>query len=179
MIIAISGKIGSGKTALAKAILECDPEFQCVPIAEALKCIVARATGIMNLDDQDAKNRQHPGSVSPGELLQFLGETMREVYGPVVHIERVYRKYGHLPKIVIPDLRYREEVAFLQSWGLKHQRKVTLVRMDGSYTGPGDRDPNHSSETDLDTFENWFLRIPCNPRRPKSQLRVYAHICML
>lgn len=108
-IVAISGKLASGKTTLANAICEAYPPFVRVGFADALKNDVAAHCEVTRqyLDEHKDTFR---------EILQVHGTLMRELHGPDYWVHRLYGEIvlaGHT-HVVVDDMRFPSELSGLR-----------------------------------------------------------------
>lgn len=79
-------------------------------------------------------------------VLQCIGQLFRDVYGDDIWIRSALSELpDDVEVIVVADLRYRSEANILKKLGF---HLVRIIRDDR----PIDRDPNHSSEVDLDNY---------------------------
>jgi hypothetical protein len=167
MIIGISGKIGSGKDALAQMIIEQDPTFTIHKFADKLKQIAALLTGFPDQWSREGKNTfLEPWSMTVGELQQKLGtEAIRSGLHPRAWILALFADYYPKLNWVITDVRFpNEALAILGYEGI-------LVRLNGREAIEV-RDPNHLSETALDGYSRFDVVV--DNSGPLDELR--SHI---
>ena len=111
--IAFSGKMGAGKSTLAKMIKdyfkEQDCDFKIFSFATGVKKV---AIDFFNMDPEK-KNR---------ELLIQIGNKMREI-DPDVWAKRVISEVGELDFCLVDDLRYQNEARYLKKAGF------TLIKL--------------------------------------------------
>lgn len=165
MKIAISGKMGSGKTALAN-VLQDRYLFHKFSFADKLKKTAMDLWGLSR-DDVYGPNKKNYR-----KLMQDFGKHMRDVDENVwVNIilreikarEALIETYGTEnifgDNIVIDDVRYKNEYHALKEAGF------VMVRMDASDTarkrrlGDGFLETNHLSEVDLDDIIDWDMVV--------------------
>ena len=165
MKIAISGKMGSGKTALAH-VLEDQYEFHKFSFADKLKQIV------MDLWDIPWENVFGKNKKESRKLMQDFGKKMREIdenvwinyiLREVSARDTLTKEYGVKSifgdNIVIDDVRYKNEYTALKNAGF------IMVRMDANSDirkqrlGEGFSETGHLSETDLDDITDWDLVV--------------------
>lgn len=156
-IIAVSGRIGSGKDALYRAIHEVDPRFEQRLFAYKLKQICALLTGT-SIEEQlsrEGKERYLMSwGMTIGAMQQRLGtDAIRSGLHPDAWIIALMSDYKRRSFWVVTDARFPNEVSAILD------RDGVVVRIDGSRTGPQGRDPNHISETALDDWDYWDYRF--------------------
>lgn len=150
-IIGISGKIGSGKTTLAR-VLYTHFGYEPKIFAGKLKEIASILTGL-HIDNMYQRHMKDTyldmWGMTIGELQQRLGtEAVRDHLHKDAWINALFADYFD-QNWSVSDMRFENEAeAILDRGGI-------LVRIDGSRTGPGGRDPNHISETSLDEWDLW------------------------
>lgn len=171
MIIGISGAIGAGKTELAR-ILFIHYGYEPKIFAGKLKEVAALLTGLPLHDmyDREAKNTYlERWGMTLGELQQRLGtNAVRDGLHYDAWIIALMNEYRLGMKWTISDLRFPNEArAIVRAGGI-------LVRIDGSRTGPGGRDPNHISETALNDWQEWDYRFN-NETLTRRELEDHAH----
>jgi hypothetical protein len=153
-LIGISGKIGSGKTAVAKLVCEQYDEFERHSFADALKQSVAC---MLDIDARLCYTRQgkqlrfeRHGNKSLGEILQIIGQSSRELVGEHVWLDALLGDYdAHDAKRfwVIDDVRYPNEVARIKALG------GIVIRLEGDPAGlraVETRNLSHEGECALD-----------------------------
>ncbi len=170
IIVGISGKIGSGKTTLAKnlkKLLEAR-RFKVYErsFADELKQAVAREYkfDVQLCYSQEGKNVVPNGcNVSVGRLLQQYGTAQREI-NPSVWIDAVddfiiansEQEQEYIGKVfIVPDVRFENEAEWLSESNV-------LVRLNGDPQRVFEnttRDKNHISETALDNYDGFDLVI--------------------
>lgn len=155
-IIGISGKIGAGKDTLADLIKGVDSEWEIKSFAYNVKMVCALITGVPMSEQlsRHGKNQPIPGDwgFTVGQLQQHVGTVLREI-DRRIWIKSLFADYHSVSKWIITDLRFANEAQAVRDRG------GYLVRIDGSRTGPQGRDPNHISETELDSWEDWDCRF--------------------
>lgn len=171
-VIALSGKKRSGKSTVAKRLVE-EHGYVEVSFADPLKEVLRRTNPIVYVDhwgDEEWRVQdvlaKYSWDVAKEEfpeirqLLQRLGtEGGREVLGPNVWIEPTlarineYRRGGQ-EKFVVPDVRFRNEAT-----ALVHHQQATLVRVERA---KADTTDTHPSETELDSYGHFHYTLPNN-----------------
>lgn len=150
MIIGISGKIGSGKTELARSLYD---QFGYTPkiFAGKLKQVASILTGLplAFMYNRDKKNMYlDTWGMTLGELQQKLGtDAVRNGLHQDAWINALFADYKDSYTWSIGDVRFSNEADLITRMG------GLLVRIEGSRTGPGSRDPQHSSEIALDYYQ--------------------------
>jgi len=162
-LIAISGKINSGKSTLARKLYEQIPNASIIPLAGCMKQCVELITGIEMLDRQpdgsyDYSRTQKSLPYGDQTLAQFIvefAEKIREI-NPDCWIkvtERLIAK-STAQVIIIPDMRTKRELEWAK--GLN----ALTVRIEGSYYPNEDgRSAESFFETDLDEINTWNYLI--------------------
>lgn len=145
MIIGLSSKIGGGKTTLANLLHKRLPYFDHVAFAGVLKSIAYLLTDEHDQHSETGKNTLNRFGITNGQLQQRLAG-LRELVHPDVYVLACLS--GRVNAIV-SDVRYPNEARYIR------ERCGLLVRLLGSRTGSGSRDPNHESETALDGWHDW------------------------
>lgn len=165
MRVAISGKMGSGKTALAN-VLQDRYLFHKFSFADKLKKTAMDLWGLTHDDVYGPNKKKYR------KLMQDFGKHMRDVDENVwVNIilreisarKQLINDYGTNSvfgdNIVIDDVRYQNEYVALKNAGF------IMVRMDASddarkrRLGDGFLETNHLSETDLDNINDWDMVV--------------------
>jgi hypothetical protein len=124
IIIALTGRAGSGKTAAADH-LERTYGFKAVGFADALKDVLAMALDQHGIDhawlyEPAMKSRPIPGlGITPRELMQRTGDHFRSLHSRW-WIDAALRTIGapHSPvhdRLCITDVRYPDELAHLRA----------------------------------------------------------------
>jgi len=139
--IAFGNKARQGKDTAAWAIHRAYPRLtRVIGFADALKAYCRIEHGMR---EKDAPLLQRMATQfradDPEKWIRALDHTAAEAPEPV---------------ILIPDVRYQNEAAFVQDrdgWLVKVER----YNLDGSRYIATDRPADHPSETDLDTFAGW------------------------
>lgn len=165
-LIAISGKINSGKSTLARKLYEQIPNSSIIPLAGCMKQCVELITGIEMLDRQpdgsyDFSRTQKASTYGDATLAQFIvefAEKIREI-NPDCWIkvtERLIAK-SNSQVIIIPDMRTKRELTWAK--GLN----ALTIRIEGSYYPNEDgRSSDSFLETDLDSHVGWDYHLQPN-----------------
>ncbi len=146
MKIALSGKMGSGKTTLAEELVK-DYDFKRVSFANGVKDTAMNVFGMTY--------EQAYGAQKNRELLQKIGQKCREIE-PNVWVNMTRRQIMDYDAqgydIVVDDMRFKNEFDILRDLGF------IMVRIDASPEVRRKRIPNtfagenEISETDLDSI---------------------------
>lgn len=150
-IIAFAGKRGRGKTLAADYLVEVYG-FKKLSFAQKLKDEAERLfPGILEAPkEKPFKNYDW----TPRDFMIRLGQFMRywdgEYWVKALDLEH---KRG---KIVIDDLRFKNEAVYLKSFGAKLVRLERYPKLN--IYGPTDLDD--ISETDLDSYKEWDFTVP-------------------
>jgi hypothetical protein len=144
MIIGISGKFASGKDHAANHLVNLY-DFTKIGFADKLKSVCADLFGMVEKDRT---------------LLQVVGQKMREV-DELVWVCYALKDNSADSRIVVPDVRYRNEAKFIRNMGgilirleCGQYERVSRYEKVYGYT-PSPEQINHASETDLDDFLLW------------------------
>jgi len=148
MRIAISGKMGSGKTALAQHFIN---KYGFVPLSFA-KAVKDTTMEVFGLTREEAY-----GKKKDRVLLQLLGQKIREI-NPDVWVNKVIRDMSIDNKyvaehFVIDDVRYKNEFETLKKNGFIMVRVNADEEIRRERLGEKFLNPTHISETDLDEHE--------------------------
>jgi hypothetical protein len=162
-IIGISGKLGSGKSLATLVLIKLfqDEDVTAVEksFARRLKETIATLfnTSVETQLSQEGKNTVDPVvGKTYGQLQQILGQGLRDLIQPDLWIKLALSNLPEDEVSIISDVRYKNEVkAILERGGI-------VIRLEGDPGGvraKSNRDLTHSSECDLDDWEDWFLKI--------------------
>ena len=160
-IVGLAGKIGSGKTTLADALIAKTEGAVCCNFADALKREVAAQFEIAleRCYAQEEKNRaiSDTNPLTIGEALQQKGAERRAEV-PTYWLDRLDEYIASLPAtcklVVVGDVRHLNEA----EWVLL--RGGLLVRLNGDPGGvraASKRDLTHRSEIELDDYGGYNL----------------------
>ncbi len=164
MRIAIGGRIASGKTTAADALVR-ELEYEKFSLATPLKELAAKIIDWLETQDVffdpedpfELKDKKHPKGRA---FLQYLGtEAMRGTTLPDLWERVLLHRIGSRENVVVDDLRFRSEAEAFLSAGFLLIKIVTpddvrLERIDRLYPGV-QTTLGHVSETDLDQWEIW------------------------
>lgn len=154
MILGISGRIGSGKTTFSnelKSQLETKGyKVEERNFADKLKKICYELTGYYGYT-QEEKNIFLPiWQKNVGEILQQLGtEVMRDHFDKNVWVKATISNLKDDTHYIIGDVRFLNEVDAIKKMGgivIRLEGDPAQVRINSQ------RNPNHSSETSLDSY---------------------------
>ena len=122
-LVGLCGKAGAGKTTAAQILVE-HYGFVRKSFAAPLKNAVSILFGwhIANLDDPDFKSKVDPKwGISPRKAMQLLATDLirdkvsRDFW--VMHMEDELPRYSEDTMIVIDDVRFQNEIAFIHTHG--------------------------------------------------------------
>lgn len=158
MIIAISGKMGSGKDTLGQLIWEISPLFwEIKKFATLVKTFAQVLTGesMEMMNSQKGKQTFLPDwGMTVREMQQKIGtEAMRDNLHPDVWaLGLLSGKYNpeHNQNWIITDLRFPNEIEVLRRF---EPNQLLLLRIEGNPLGM--ESSNHPSETSLDNFPDF------------------------
>mgnify|MGYP007100040917 CR=1 FL=1 len=145
MKIAISGKMGSGKTTLANVLIT-QYGFVGLSFAKALKEVAMTEYGLSHEEAfGNKKNR---------ELLQQIGEDKRNEHGQNYWVDKVLEQLNQNPNAnyVVDDVRYHSEYKALKDNGFIMVRIDSRMELRQERLGDRFKNPDHISETQLDTI---------------------------
>lgn len=158
-IVLISGKAESGKDTVANFLMRKSVAEVCysLHIAGCVKRIARESFGWDGLKDERGR-----------ALLQLIGDGGRQ-YDPNIWINEflldldcvLSQTNGKNFLVVVPDVRYKNEVLKILDWGHKNNIEVLSIRVER---------PNHTnkltkeqqlngSETDLDNWGFWDVEL--------------------
>lgn len=155
-LVLISGKAESGKDTVAKIIeSKVSNKFAvAIPhIADKVKSIAKEDFGWNGI--KDGKGRA---------LLQLIGDGGRQ-YNPNIWINHFLEFLNNFKEnntlVLIPDVRYKNEVIKLVEWGNEKEIQVFKVRVERpNYTNKlTEEQRKNSSETDLDNCGFWDFKV--------------------
>jgi dephospho-CoA kinase len=156
MKIAIAGKMGSGKSLLAKQFIE-KYNFKHVSFAYGVKKV---AMDVFGLNEEEAF-----GEKKDRVLLQKIGNTMRQV-DDMVWIKLALRE-SNVDNVVIDDVRYKNEYQALKDAGFIMVKVMAPESTRQNRLGDKFANPEHISEVDLDDIPDaeWDALIFNNASR--------------
>jgi len=152
MIIGISAKKQGGKSVAANILSHCFKEMDIKCFADPLKQIVLRwfvprelNLTLVDLLRDEVKNMVMPCGKTIRELLQVVGTDWFRTTDPEVWIRALDNSIKNREEVVvIPDVRFSNEVEYVQSQG------GIVIRLLRAPFGDEDQ---HASETALDEME--------------------------
>ena len=166
MIIAISGKIGSGKTTVTEFLIKNlkDYNFKKKSFAYNVKKICSILTGqpLYKFKSREGKSEyMSDWKLTIGQIQPLLAEDcIRKNLSPDAWVISLFATYNKECNWIVDDLRYRNEFSYLKEHG------AILVRLNGdpySLNSKDSRNKNHISEVDLDDckeFDIYFQNEP-------------------
>lgn len=172
-VIALSGKMRSGKTTVAQMLARYLPNAYRVSFGDEVRREVARGMGY----GEDWQNLLHVKKNDIRPVLQAWGHNMRKIRGEDVWIKalfaRLVRMAMHDPNriFIIDDVRYLNEAEAIYNYEDEHildykAHTIRLICMQETQIRRG-ADPqylDHSSETqlDLDAAFRWDSHFDSN-----------------
>lgn len=174
-LIAISGKRRSGKTTLGN-LLRDEYGYTPVSLAEPLKALAMEHFGLM-LEQVDGCLKEsptqfvdhtanhYPRYFTPREILIRMGQFYRSIdkdYWIKKLFEQMQRAQS-MKVFVVTDVRFKNEM----EWMKKHQAIAVRLERDESLTG---KNINDVSETDLDDYQDWNIKIPADENQDMTDL---------
>ena len=171
MIVAFSGKMGSGKTlgaSLLMSMLSENDRFKpklksfAKPIYEVAAIILGKEVNYLN----NNKNLKTKYGITIREILQIIGDDLRFKVHENIWIDALFQEGYTKDQIwIIDDLRYQNEAHFLMDnynamlvrvhrYGEKKDVNIlNEIKKHDDYV------ENHKSETDLDRFRGWTTEL--------------------
>jgi hypothetical protein len=158
-LIGISGKIGSGKTSLARDLQSRQPSLEKHSFADKLRDVLCCVSGIAPSETRSAEQKNavpdHWGK-SVGTLLQDIGESMRQGVHADTWVLALFSRWSSDQRWVIDDLRHVNEAEGIRARG------GLLIRLNGDPSGErarSTRNLEHPSETALDNYPHFDVII--------------------
>jgi len=160
-IVGLGFQIGVGKDTVADMLVS-QHGFVKMRFADALKEAVCAIYGWKReqMEDLDFKMAEDPfWRTTPREVLQRFGtEACRDIMRKDIWVKALQRRIqdSDQGKIVVPDVRFLNEIESVRKWG-GHAIRITRP----GWTPPGAK-PNqlsHSSERELLYYEGWDYNI--------------------
>jgi hypothetical protein len=161
-IIALSGKIGSGKDTAAEYIIQCcleDKEtVKHLKFTDAIKKVTAIMTSTSQADQYTLEGKGKlilSLGITIGDFQEKIGTVAQEHINPNIWVDAVMKQMtDEYCVYVISDCHFKNEARQIQELGgivIRLNRSEHLIDpklMAG-------RNPNHVSETDLDDYDNF------------------------
>ena len=154
MIIGLSGYARSGKDTVAGMLMGIH-HYQRVAFADKIReflyeidpLVMFNGTDFRLQDIIDSKGWEDAKTEFPEirRLLQDLGVSARDIFGYDFWIDQALRNHISSEKIVITDVRFKNEAA-----AIKRHKDAQVWRVNRIGTKPAN---DHISETDLDDWE--------------------------
>ena len=157
-LIGLNGHIGSGKSTVARYLIENLPnKFVERSFAYKLKQVVSVMSGL-SIDDmftQDGKNSMVRGfGMTVGSMQQIIGTDVMRSWDENVWIKALFADYNESSMWVVSDVRFKNEADKIKSMG------GILIRLNGDPAGvraKSTRNLDHPSETDLDRYHTFDI----------------------
>jgi hypothetical protein len=173
IIVAINGKMGSGKGELTKALSQAfrvrKLSFS-TPIKETIKLMDKNAPKDLDLQENKNKYSELYGTTYR-VVMQSLGDMHRNVFGKDFFVNQLERRIQDIGEatikdqydiIVVDDVRYLNEIERLEGLG------AITIRIEVDRIGTA-REHQHSSEVSLDNYKYFQYRL-INDMSPMSGL---------
>ena len=173
-LVAVSGKIGSGKSTfcefLSEALREEKQEVEIKNFADKLKRITYELTGHYGYTQEDKNVFLPDWGRTVGEILQQLGtQVMREHFDKNVWVKATLSNLNEETYYILGDCRFPNEVEAVK------QRGGITIRLEGDpalVRENSNRDINHLSETSLDNYESFDYIYENN--KSLEDLKIFA-----
>lgn len=172
-LLCISGKRGSGKTMLAKALEKYG--YTRLSLAKNLKDKCKWEFGLT--DDQvngcmKESPTQYGNYLTPREIMIKMGAFYRSI-DPDYWLKALYPSIEAVDKVVIDDVRFLNEIKYL-----KENYNAKLVRLErDSKLNIFKEELRDVSETELDTYVNWdYLLVKELNRNPDDLEKLAQYI---
>lgn len=156
MIIAIHGKFRSGKDTLSDLLLQDDKTFVKHAYADKPKQLLAQILNIpvewFYIEERKNQFLDEWGATVGQLLVRFGTDAMRNHFDNEVWVKSTLARYSASDNWVLSDVRFPNEAIAAQGRG------GLLVKIVGDPSGQAKtstRDPNHISETAMDTWTDW------------------------
>lgn len=153
-LIGISGKIGSGKTTLARYLMQRYEGMTRESFAENLRAVLAILTGVQPSETRSSEQKERllvEWHATIGKLLQDVGESLRQGLNKDTWVLSLFSRFDASRDFwVIDDMRHINEADMIRKHG------GILIRLEGDpkqVRANSTRDLNHISETALDHYD--------------------------
>jgi hypothetical protein len=161
MIIAICGLKRSGKDTVANHILKKCPEFMHTKISDPLKKV---CQVLFDFPDVEGPLKDHIDStweITPRKAMQFIGTEMMQYkvqellpnLGRCFWIKKLLMEIKEKRNVVISDLRFKHEVAFLREF-VDQETSFLVIKVTRSSCPDSD---SHASEQEWKEIKEDFL----------------------
>jgi hypothetical protein len=158
MYIGISGRIGVGKTTVARMLLARFPHYRRKGFGDFLKEEVAKRFNFPLEYCYERKNEVvlHPdlpnGAMSVRRILQWWGDKRRQE-NKLYLVNKMRQFLDKHDKVIIDDIRFPEEAGLIRNYG------GVLIRIH-PYPGYKYTEQSyHISETALDDYHGWDMEF--------------------
>lgn len=166
LIIGLHGKVGSGKDTVAREILKSFPEysFKRKSFGYNVKKIVSIITGI---DMRTILSRKiktfylKSWNMTVGEMFQKIGtNALRDAFDDDIWIKSLFNNINDDDNIIITDVRFINEAKSIKDRG---GYLIKIVGDPNDVNKYDSRNKTHSSETELDDFNEFDVIYENNP----------------
>lgn len=171
MLIGISGKSGSGKDTTGQIISNLI-EYEIKKFADSLKdmvCILINCNRdqLENREFKEKKLEKFGLDLTPREILQILGDTIRNEIHSDMWINSLYSNYGLCNEWVITDVRYPNEADFIKNKG------GIVIRINRPDITKKGKLHEHISETALDHYQfNYVIENDGDLKELEEKIKV-------
>jgi hypothetical protein len=178
-IVAISGKRRSGKSTLGNILNE-DYGYHPLSLAMPLKRMAQEQFGLV-YEQTDGIFKESPTQFkkpsrdyvlegefyTPRDILIHLGQAYRKIdtdfWAKKLFNQMAAHPQAQLKTYVVTDMRFLNEL----EWMKRHNAVLIRLERDEAFTGKNIEDP---SETELDSYQGWDLKVPKNENTSLSDL---------
>jgi hypothetical protein len=198
-LIAIHGKLGTGKDTLASFLTEHTPYSFADPLRKGLLALdpwIPTDDGRRRLSDVVSTEGWDEAKKNPEvrRLMQAYGtEAGRDIHGKDCWVKLAEKFVDNHDKVVIRDVRFQNEVDAIYAWEFtkpKLKNKVALVKMVGESRREHTQEATkHASEQDLPDYLfdylvfnegtlddlRWAACYIAERKPPKRQLKLICH----
>lgn len=154
-IIGLVGRSRSGKDTIADYLINKNPLYKKVRLAEPIKEAVCCLYGFTpeQVESQDKENIDTRWGITPRQAMVHITQSLRDFMGKDFFSKRVLDNLPNYP-IIIPDVRYAEDIERIRSLGgiiikierpysTKHTFEDSIDNLEGDYCIKNDGNLQH------------------------------------